>query len=282
MDRGAAFGGRAPWLPPPTPAANTALPLQAKPGQLIRLPGQTRVAPEEYREFLALGHGGIFDLDLDRLDPASAVWRQGDAVVGDFFNYDLDEAGWREYCARVKDYREQCALLPIGMAAGHIRHGAPPPQGYGGMPAGLPAPPNGMGAPRAPMPMPGAFPGGRARPPMPMPMPPRAPMPAPMQRGAPGPPGPGSRPGPPGPGPRAAPGPTGPAVPKAPAMSFDFGKKFSKRGSGGGGSGGPGGAPGEGGGATVASAGTLAGGGGVTTPTTVARVAAGGDTAAGS
>merc|ERR1719281_2195423 len=95
-----------------------ALPLQAKRGQLIRLPGQTRVAPEEYREFLALGHGGIFDLDLDRLDPASAVWRQGDAVVGDFFNYDLDEAGWREYCARVKDYREQCALLPIGMAAG--------------------------------------------------------------------------------------------------------------------------------------------------------------------
>lgn len=42
------------------------LPSQAGPSQLIRLPGQTRVSPEEYKEFLGLGHGDVFDLDPDR------------------------------------------------------------------------------------------------------------------------------------------------------------------------------------------------------------------------
>lgn len=36
------------------------------PGKAIKLPRQTRVTPEEYKEFLALGHGEIFDLDMDR------------------------------------------------------------------------------------------------------------------------------------------------------------------------------------------------------------------------
>ena len=35
------------------------------PEQRIRLPGQTRVTPDEYKEFLSLGHGDIFNLDLD-------------------------------------------------------------------------------------------------------------------------------------------------------------------------------------------------------------------------
>lgn len=43
------------------------LPSQAtSAGQRIRLPGQTRVTPEEYKEFLDLGHGDIFQLDIDR------------------------------------------------------------------------------------------------------------------------------------------------------------------------------------------------------------------------
>ena len=42
------------------------LPSQAGPQDLIRLPGQTRVSPEEYKEFLQLGHGDIFELDPDR------------------------------------------------------------------------------------------------------------------------------------------------------------------------------------------------------------------------
>jgi hypothetical protein len=41
------------------------LPSRARPGQRIRLPGQSRVTPEEYREFLSLGHGEIYNLDLD-------------------------------------------------------------------------------------------------------------------------------------------------------------------------------------------------------------------------
>jgi 15-cis-phytoene desaturase len=41
------------------------LPSQAAPGQRVRLPGQSRVTPEEYREFLGLGHGEIFNLDID-------------------------------------------------------------------------------------------------------------------------------------------------------------------------------------------------------------------------
>ena len=35
-------------------------------GKAIKLPRQTRVTPEEYKEFLALGHGEIFDIDLDK------------------------------------------------------------------------------------------------------------------------------------------------------------------------------------------------------------------------
>ena len=41
------------------------LPSMARPGQRIRLPGQTRVMHDEYKEFLNLGHGDIFDLDPD-------------------------------------------------------------------------------------------------------------------------------------------------------------------------------------------------------------------------
>jgi len=41
------------------------LPSQARPGQRVRLPGQSRVTQEEYREFLSLGHGEIFNLPID-------------------------------------------------------------------------------------------------------------------------------------------------------------------------------------------------------------------------
>lgn len=39
----------------------------------VKLPGQTRVSPEEYREFLNLGHGDIFNLDVDAV--VDAPWR---------------------------------------------------------------------------------------------------------------------------------------------------------------------------------------------------------------
>lgn len=61
------------WLPRPAGASNlprdegnAVLPSQAGDSHLIRLPGQTRVSPEEYKEFLGLGHGDVFDLDPDR------------------------------------------------------------------------------------------------------------------------------------------------------------------------------------------------------------------------
>lgn len=50
----------------PRDESNAVLPSQAGASQLIRLPGQTRVSPEEYKEFLGLGHGDVFDLDPDR------------------------------------------------------------------------------------------------------------------------------------------------------------------------------------------------------------------------
>ena len=41
------------------------LPSLATPGHSIRLPGQTKVTTDEYKEFLGLGHGDIYDLDPD-------------------------------------------------------------------------------------------------------------------------------------------------------------------------------------------------------------------------
>ncbi|CAD7703725.1 unnamed protein product, partial [Ostreobium quekettii] len=64
----------------------------------IKLPGQTRVTPDEYKEFLALGHGEIFNLDLNRC--VEAPWRTA-ADPSDYFNYDLTEATWMEYCKKV-------------------------------------------------------------------------------------------------------------------------------------------------------------------------------------
>jgi hypothetical protein len=44
--------------------------------QPLKLPKQTRVGPEEYQEFLRLGHGEVFLLDLERCGAARAA-RQG-------------------------------------------------------------------------------------------------------------------------------------------------------------------------------------------------------------
>ncbi len=53
------------------PREPAVLPSQAtRPGQPLRLPGQTRVTPEEYREFRELGHGEIFNLEVDACAPA--------------------------------------------------------------------------------------------------------------------------------------------------------------------------------------------------------------------
>lgn len=46
--------------------ADAAFPSAAGPQQPIKLPRQHNVDKEEYKEFLNLGHGEIFSLDLDR------------------------------------------------------------------------------------------------------------------------------------------------------------------------------------------------------------------------
>ncbi|GIL93244.1 hypothetical protein Vretimale_19588 [Volvox reticuliferus] len=101
-----------------------AWPTEARLDQAIKLPKQTRVTPEEYRAFLSLGHGEIYELDLDRVLPHEASWRNPSANPADYFNYDMNETAWRQYCARVRTYRDTFTLRnkitvmdPAGMAA---------------------------------------------------------------------------------------------------------------------------------------------------------------------
>ena len=69
----------------------------------------------EYKEFLALGHGEIFDLDvmrtvvLDKMGEARPPpWHFPGCDLSDYFNYGMDPESWRFYCAIVAAFR--CAL----------------------------------------------------------------------------------------------------------------------------------------------------------------------------
>ncbi|KAF6255412.1 hypothetical protein COO60DRAFT_1641514 [Scenedesmus sp. NREL 46B-D3] len=77
--------------------------LARRPGQPIKLPRQHNVDKEEYREFLNLGHGEIFSLELDRV--TTGPWRAAGADISDFFNYGLTEKSWRQYQRVVAKYR---------------------------------------------------------------------------------------------------------------------------------------------------------------------------------
>lgn len=65
--------------------------------------GARFIPPDEYKEFLQLGHGGIFDLDLDNIDVAP--WRERGADVSSYFNYGLDERSWRKYIKSIRKSR---------------------------------------------------------------------------------------------------------------------------------------------------------------------------------
>ncbi|KAG1656982.1 hypothetical protein FOA52_007667 [Chlamydomonas sp. UWO 241] len=73
--------------------------------QGIKLPRQTRVMPDEYKEFLSLGHGEVFEIDLDRV--VEAAWRLPTSRIEDYFNYDMKEREYREYQKKVKQYRAE-------------------------------------------------------------------------------------------------------------------------------------------------------------------------------
>jgi hypothetical protein len=66
----------------------------------------------EYKEFLALGHGDIFDLDVVRtvvIDKTGELrappWHFPGCDLSDYFNYGMDPESWRYYCAIIEAYR---------------------------------------------------------------------------------------------------------------------------------------------------------------------------------
>lgn len=85
-----------------------AFPEAAKPLQRIKLPGQNRVTADEYQEFITLGQGGIFDLDLDRV--VQAPWKEPYSEMGAFFNYGMNPARWRAYA---RDVHTACAQMRL-------------------------------------------------------------------------------------------------------------------------------------------------------------------------
>ena len=81
----------------PRDEGNAVLPSQAGEHQLIRLPGQTRVSPEEYKEFLGLGHGDVFDLDPDRFATAHTK-----ATFG-IYSIRFYSGSCRQWCSQYTD-----------------------------------------------------------------------------------------------------------------------------------------------------------------------------------
>lgn len=57
--------------------------------------GSRYIPPDQYKEFLQLGNGGILDLDLSNTD--IAPWRTPGADISDFFNYGFTEDTWTEF-----------------------------------------------------------------------------------------------------------------------------------------------------------------------------------------
>ena len=70
--------------------------------------GARFIPPDEYKEFLSLGHGGVFDLDLDNVDVAP--WRLPGADIGAYFNFGLNEHKWREYASEVRHKRLELTM----------------------------------------------------------------------------------------------------------------------------------------------------------------------------
>lgn len=65
--------------------------------------GSRFIPPEEYKEFLHLGHGGIFDLDLNNVD--MLPWRVRGVEQDAYFNYGFNERNWREYTTEIRRAR---------------------------------------------------------------------------------------------------------------------------------------------------------------------------------
>jgi len=70
--------------------------------------GARFIPPDEYKEFLQLGHGGVFDLDLDNIDVAP--WRRRGAELNSYFNYGFTERSWRLYIKEIRRARMELHL----------------------------------------------------------------------------------------------------------------------------------------------------------------------------
>ena len=131
--------------------------------------GSRFIPPEEYKEFLQLGHGGIFDVDLDNIDVAP--WRKPGADVSAYFNFGMNEHTWRQYASDVRHARLELALQEKIQTVGDdddiaYPHG-PPPEML--MQRAMDAPGGSFGGPPGPG-------GGFAPPPPAGPPPPDQPM----------------------------------------------------------------------------------------------------------
>ena len=78
----------------------------AGPQDWIKIPWHFKVDPPEYKSFMDLGFGDIFELDMDRVIPQHRLWDQVGANPSDFFNFGLNRHSWLEYCARIRLYRK--------------------------------------------------------------------------------------------------------------------------------------------------------------------------------
>merc|ERR1712227_146259 len=73
----------------------------------VKLPRQRQVDPEEYKEFLKLGFGDIFNLNLDKVIDKNKNWLDPLSDSTDFFNYGHTLDTWKVFCRRVHFFRTE-------------------------------------------------------------------------------------------------------------------------------------------------------------------------------
>jgi len=111
---GTSYTSKIPYFNDPEEQRSAKFPSKAGPNDWVRLPRQRQVDPDEYEEFLNLGLGGIFDLDLNRILYEDRKWLDPKNDISDFFNYGHTIETWQFVCDRVKSLRNELQYsLPI-------------------------------------------------------------------------------------------------------------------------------------------------------------------------
>lgn len=76
-------------------------PSLAKPCDWIKIPRQRQVELDEYKEFVKLGLGGLFYLNLDKVVSKDKKWLDSNSDLSDFFNYGFSFKTWQVFCQHV-------------------------------------------------------------------------------------------------------------------------------------------------------------------------------------